>query len=416
MAKRKRRSRPRHPLSPRDLSRTDSSVLLGLAAIGFVASVYLTYVRHRVGLDPEWASICAISPALNCDTVVASPYGTLLGAPLSAYAAWFYVVVMVLALRGSRPHRGLPRSPALLVLLGGTLAVAFSLVLAFVSAAWIGSLCLLCGVLYLMNLGIALVACRALRATGEPLRTALRAELLHVRRRPVSATAFGTFSLALLAVIPWAYSRQPPKPAPACELLADPSFTPPLTLVIYSDFQCPHCRALDRSLRPLRGGTGLRVVPRHYPLDSACNPQVKRSRHPGACLQARAAICAAAQERYDEFSDRLFDEGGADPAGLLALAHSLGLDTVSFESCLWSDQTTTELSANIREAIDAGARGTPTVLINGKHHAGGFGPEELACLERAASRANTPSNSRKKTRQWRPWYAFRGPLLPRSDA
>lgn len=366
MANHKRYSRLRPPLSPRPLSHTQRSVFVGLAAVGFVASVYLTYVHHRVGLDPKWASICAISPALNCDTVVASPYGTLLGAPLSAYAAWFYVVVMALALRGSRPHRGLPRSPALLLLLGGTLAFAFSLVLAFVSAAWIGSVCLLCGVLYLVNLGVALVAWRALRATGERLRTTLRAELLHVRRRPVSSVAVGTFSLALLAVIPWAYSRQSPNPPPACELLADPSFTPPLTLVIYSDFQCPHCRTLDRSLRPLRGGTGLRIVPRHYPLDSACNPQVKRSRHPGACLQARAAICATAQERYDELSDRLFDEGAADAAGLVALAHSLGLDTASFESCLWSEQTTTELSTNIREAIAAGARGTPTVVINGK--------------------------------------------------
>ncbi|MCK6553913.1 DsbA family protein [Candidatus Binatia bacterium] len=416
MAKYKRYSRLRTPLSPRALSHTQRSVFLGLAAIGFVTSLYLTYIHHRVGLDPKWASICAISPALNCDTVVASPYGSLLGAPLSAYAAWFYAVVVALALRRSRPHRHLPRSPALLLLLGGTLAVAFSVVLAFVSAAWIGSICLLCGVLYLVNLGVALVAWLALRATGEHVRTALRAELLSARRRPVSAAVLSTFSLAFLAAIPWAYLRQPSQPASACKLLADPSFAPPVSLVIYSDFQCPHCRTLDRSLRPLRGITGLRIVARQYPLDSACNSQVKRSRHPGACLQARAAICAAAQERYDDLSDRLFDEQAADVAAVVALARSLGLDKARFESCLWSEQTTDELSAHIREAIAAGARGTPTVLINGKRHAGGFGPEELACLEQAANRASTPSNSSRRTRRRRPWYTFTGPLLPRWDA
>ena len=57
-------------------------------------------------------------------------------------------------------------------------------------------------------------------------------------------------------------------------------------------------------------------------------------RHPGACLQARAAICASAQGREPDFTDRLYDSGVADREALVALAASLGLDRAAFALCL----------------------------------------------------------------------------------
>lgn len=376
---RRARRGPTSATSP-SLRRRDAIALVALAATGVVASLYLTYVHYRIGLDPAWESICAISPALSCDAVVSSPYGTLFGAPLSAYAAWFYAFTAALALAGRRPRRRLPRSPAVLLLLAGAFALTLSIPLALVSAVWIGSLCLFCAALYFVNLGLFLVSWRAVRETGESLAQAFSAELLNARRHRALVAVLVGGNLALIAMIPRAYSHPSSKRSMLCELLADPAFAPPVTLVIYNDFQCPHCRTLDRSLRPLRGRSGLRIVPRHYPLDSECNPQVKRSRHVGACLQARAAICAAGQGRYDDFSDHLFDGGPADAAGLMELAMSLGFDRSSFETCFWSENTREQLAADLRAGDSDDVRGTPTVLVNGQRHAGQLDSTDFACL------------------------------------
>lgn len=402
------RSSPRKPTSARLLlGRRNAVMFLALAVSGGVTSLYLTYVHYRLDLDPTWQSICAITPALNCDTVVSSVYGTLLGAPLSAYAAWFYAVTATLALAGHRSHRRMPRSPAVLLLLAGAFAGALSLVLAVVSVAWIGSLCLACVALYLVNVAILLTAWHAFRATGESLRQALSAERLHAAHHRVFAAAVVGSSLALLAMIPWAYSRPPAPRSMVCDIVADPAFRPPLTVVIYSDFQCPHCRTLDHNLRRLRGRTGLRIIPRQYPLDSACNQQVKGSRHAGACLQARAAICAGAQARYDDFTDRLFDDGPTDVDGLTRLATSLGLDRSRFEACLRSERAAEQLAADIRAGVADGVRGTPTVLVNGQRLAGSLSANDIGCINRAARGTPEKGSSRRRTHYASLWHAAR---------
>ena len=67
---------------------------------------------------------------------------------------------------------------------------------------------------------------------------------------------------------------------------------PPVARVVYSDFQCPHCALAHRALREARRGSVARIESRHFPLDAECNSHVSKTIHPGACLQAAAAVCA----------------------------------------------------------------------------------------------------------------------------
>ena len=166
-----------------------------------------------------------------------------------------------------------------------------------------------------------------------------------------------------------------------CDIVDDAS-SRPLTITIYTDLQCPYCASLDRALSRYRDSPALRLVVRHYPLDRDCNPQMRKSRHPGACLQARAAICADTQGEGDRFRERLFESGVRDHAGLLRAAGSIGIERRRFEACLASEDAIERLRRDVDDALASGVQGTPTLFIGGSKRVGMLTEEDLGCLDR----------------------------------
>lgn len=376
MAKKNRRDRANPSLGA-----GHTLLLTCLSAVGFSISVYLTYVRQRLRSEPSWESLCAISATLNCDMVITSPFGAVGGVPLSAFAVWFYLLTGALAVAGLAGRRlAFPRSAAVVLLVAGVFATTLSAALAAVSTFWIGAWCPLCVALYAVNVGILVVAWRAGRGAGERARDRVAAEWrywLHHGRQALWGVGI---ALVTLAGVVFASTRQPRGPSSVCAAVASVAADAPIEIVVYSDFQCPHCRTLNGVLRPLRDYPRLRIVPRQYPLDPACNPRARQRKHIGACLQARAAICAAAQQREAAFTDRVFEDSARDRGGLVELAVSLGLDRGRLETCLDSAETAKRLQEDIHAAIGDEVRGTPTLFINGQRHVGVLSAEDLACL------------------------------------
>lgn len=363
-------------------------VIIVLTTIGFSVSAYLTYVHFHLHADPGWRSACDISTRLSCDAVVLSPFGSVLGKPLSLFAAWFYVVIAVVSVSAlRRPRWSFPRSPPVVLFIGGAIAAALSVILAIVSIVFIGSLCPFCAALYAINIGLLAAAWHALRRTGEGVAQAMRLEGAYWSRKRGTAVGASVVALCALGLGMTAYSGSAGA-SRICDVVAKAAASGrALELVVYSDFQCPHCRALDRSLRSIvrDAGGALRSVAGHYPLDSECNPNVEHSRHPGACRQALAAICAGAQDRYADYSERLFEGAESGPDALRALAASLGLDRSRFDACLVSEKAARSLRESIAEAAARGVRATPTMFLNGMRQVGQLGDADLRCLARAAS-------------------------------
>ena len=372
-------------------------VLLVLSLLGVAISLFLTYVHYRLHTDPSWRSACAIGEVVSCDKVVLSQYGRLGRFPISALAVWYYVMNSGLAfasLRGER--RRFPRSPVALLFTAAVVATVMSLLLAVVLAFVIRSLCLLCATLYAVNVGSLIVAWRTLRATEERLKVALKREWRYWKAHPKSAAAWlGAAALLFMAVLS-PYRRAGAGGSVICEALAAArtngarAVMPPL--VIYTDFQCPGCRDLDSDLWPIR--MQLPIVHRHFPIDIACNANIRATRHPGSCLQARAAICAGDQGRYDDISDRIFGRFDATPNNktlLIELASAVGLDRGRFASCLDDPRT----DRSLKESIDAGARdgvrATPSLFLNGRRHEGRLSAADLRCLRSAISDSSVES-------------------------
>lgn len=154
-------------------------------------------------------------------------------------------------------------------------------------------------------------------------------------------------------------------------ILGDPAA--PVTLVVFSDFQCPFCERLEGTLDELRKryGDKLRLVFKHNPLPF----------HRRALDAAKAAVCAQQQGKFWELHDLLFfhqrDLGTADLRGY---ARSLDLDLRAWDRCLRDKATAAKIQADVDLAATVGARGTPTTFVNGMKVVGARPTEELAAM------------------------------------
>lgn len=175
--------------------------------------------------------------------------------------------------------------------------------------------------------------------------------------------------------------QQQPQPAPTpagpvdvplgtSYAIGDPNA--PVTIVEYTDYQCPFCnRHFQQTFPALKEkyiDTGMvYYVFKDFPLTSI---------HPQAVLASEAARCAGDQDAYLEMHDALFLQQGewngrGDAAALFSgYAADLGLDTTRFDECMSSHQYEAAVQADLQEGIGFGITGTPTFFLNGQRLVG----------------------------------------------
>lgn len=135
----------------------------------------------------------------------------------------------------------------------------------------------------------------------------------------------------------------------------------PVTIVEFSDFQCPYCERFFLETYPLlkaNFGDKIRFVYRDFPLFQI---------HPNATEAAYAANCAFEQDKYWEYHDVLFNnQDKLATADLIVHAEDLGMDTEAFQECLQSGRYSEKVSRDYTDGVNLGVSGTPTFFINGK--------------------------------------------------
>lgn len=157
----------------------------------------------------------------------------------------------------------------------------------------------------------------------------------------------------------------------------------PVTVVEFSDFQCPFCRSFAPNLKQIEKefGDKVHVVYRQYPIPSI---------HPFAIKAAEASLCANDQGKFWELHDVMFgDQKKLSVSDLKEQARRLGMDQKKFATCLDTGRYTERVQNDMKEGARAGVTGTPAVFVNGVEVPGGAVPYQTVAdaIQKELSRA-----------------------------
>jgi len=368
-------------------SPTRHRIALAIALIGVAVGSYTYFVGHRLATDAGYTSFCNLGGVVNCDAVLSSRYGSFLEVPVSVWGIVTFAVGALLALPGAIGVGSAVADLLLLGLVAGSLG--YALVLLGIASFVLHHACVLC-----LTLDVVIVAwfvtVLPLAARFHPVSNGP-----WLRRRAVAHAVTAAGLLLAIAGGTVAAVREPGTASTLDEIRTrDPKFvefytTLPvvapdtvldagspakgaadagITIVEFSDFECPACRQAFADLRELaKTEPDVRVVFRNYPLDSSCNPSVSRALHPNACLAAAAGECANRAGRFWEYHDVLFEhQQQLDRASLLRYARELGLDLEAFRTCLDDPATMARVRSDIEAGNRVGIASTPTLFINGR--------------------------------------------------
>lgn len=137
----------------------------------------------------------------------------------------------------------------------------------------------------------------------------------------------------------------------------------PVTVVVFTDYECPFCAKVEVTLRAIEAqyGRDVRVAWKNHPLPF----------HKDAQSAAKAALAAHEQGKFWEYHDALFaHQKELDRGSLERYAEDLGLDMARFRAAIDSERIAAQVAADAADASRLGVAGTPTFFVNGRRVVG----------------------------------------------
>ncbi len=146
----------------------------------------------------------------------------------------------------------------------------------------------------------------------------------------------------------------------------------PVTVVTFTDFECPYCARGHETVERIREryGDKVRIVFKHLPLPF----------HKHAFLAARAALAAGEGGKFWEFHDGLFEQEAVDEDGILAVAKELGIGRKKIAAAMESADYDAIITGDMNLARQLGVRGTPAYFVNGRAISGAVGELEFRMI------------------------------------
>ncbi len=363
-----------------------------LSTIGLFTSLYLALSHYRNYTDIDYSSFCAISRAINCDTVSQSPWSILFAIPLAIWGVLAYTLFLIIsfpALRDTQKQRYLWDLLFIVALLYSIVDIYFG----YISAVKIHAYCIMCLLSYAVTLCLLFNTWIIRRRFNKHslifgLRNSLSTLL---NNKPILITLcltilfFASFKLTLPKY--WIFEFPALSKEIATGITEDGNpwigaREPELTIMEFTDYQCFQCSKIHLTLRLLvnQHPNKLRLIHIQYPMDDQFNTVlVKEPFHIGSGKLALLAIATSKQNKFWETNDALYSiaRQGIEEFNINKFSKKLGLDSAQLKQDMYSKETFKILEEDIRMGLKNQIIGTPSFIVNGKMYAGHLPPEIL---------------------------------------
>lgn len=389
---------PQHPVSA-----SGWKILLPgsvIAISGAFVSSYSVWHHVRVRLEGVTDAACNLSERLSCDTVASSSYSEFLGIPLGVWGLGYFLTITSLlflsSIKKDLYKTGL-RIWGALVLTG----ILVSLGLAAISFFILKSLCPTCLIIYFLCLsqGLLYGLTRHMISLSEGSKPHL------LKGLAASAVIPALLAFIYQSTEPYLMSqaeekisrRQDSQPntlastfheipvnrSPYSGLGEDFRKGPDharVTIVEFSDFQCPACMRMSQPLQEIQEefADKVQIIYKNSPLDQSCNPYMPGPMHAFACQMAIAARCIGQQQgSFWDFHDLLFARQSQVSQDKLKLwMKEFDIEEEDYKKCMKNQSIIDKVRDDINLAQKLGVDSTPTLFINGRRFIG-RGPAAL---------------------------------------
>jgi protein-disulfide isomerase/uncharacterized membrane protein len=373
---------------------------LGLIGLGLAISCYLLFRYFALHANPDikGTGFCSVVLKMDCDSSLLSNMSRQFGIPVAGWGVVYFVSLASLLILGHILGPSFDPEGALGALLLSLAGACGSIILALIIATGRAPFCPLCMVIHVINVGLVLAMWRfSARTAGQTILSLVAAGKYLLGRSIGSGsrtkwTSVGFLTTALIAVVLYQcmlFQMQvriiPNEGFDAKQVLIDYAFAPeeqvpfdsrdpqigdgPVELVMFSSFECPGCRIVCDYLHQATDiyKDKLKIVFKHYPLGTACNPRMEQDKYPHACAAALAAEAAKQENAFWPFHDALLAADLSEPNDPVGrVAQETGLTLATFDELRKAEITKKKLQEDIELGNRLGVEGTPTIFINGR--------------------------------------------------
>jgi len=365
--------------------------VLVIALIGFGDSIYLAVSHYQIHTDVGYSSFCAVSRALNCDTVSTSQYAVFWGIPVAIWGVIGYMFIIFVLLLAGTPSARKQRVWPVFFWISLIYSIG-SLILAGISTLLINSYCIMCIVTYLVNFALLYYAWFVNKRFGDAglfRGVALDAKLLWSLRKICLTTVVGFLFLVgyLMIGLPEYWHMEPPKLKQSVSRgiteAGHPwigAKNPELVIEEFTDYLCTQCRIKHFYLRRLvaENPNKIKLIHRHFPMDHKFNPLVRKPYHVGAGTLALFSIYAAQHGAFWEANDMFFQiKRSEHVVSGKKIAKKLDLNPREFLYAQYNRHILYHLQKDVEKGLSLGLTGTPGYVIDGKVYQGYIPPKIL---------------------------------------
>ncbi|MCB2147289.1 MAG: thioredoxin domain-containing protein [Deltaproteobacteria bacterium] len=363
-----------------------------LTILGIINSIYLAISHYKNYTDLTYSSFCAISRAINCDTVAQSPWSIFAGLPIAYWGIFGYALFLFVLLKVPKFKAHLISIWAFLLLLSLIFAIS-SIYLGYISFSRIHSYCILCILSYFCSFALFIycwITYSRFHKNSLFLDLILSFKIISEKKiNLLSITIMLLLFTNIWIFIPryWEYESFDIENSIDLQKGITREGNPWIgsekaktTIHVYSDYMCFQCSKMHYILRSMISNdpNKFKLIIHHYPLDHSYNPIiVSDPYHVGSGKMAQLAVYAMTKGKFWEMNDALFEIGrGKVSFNTEWIAEKTGFSSGELVWALKQPYFRKIIDSDIRRGMKLRITSTPSFVINGNVYSGSI-PKEI---------------------------------------